>query len=306
MYEQQKATARLIEKGLLDTGRLDLVPEIFARDAQVHGPIYTIFMSPLENYDDIREHVIGNRTGFPDLNHSIHAQLAEGNRVVTFFTVSGTNTGVFVGQPATNRHMGGPGISVDTFNRDGRIIESWQTCDRTLNFTQLGALPPGLLPATFVAPEDHRPPAEVGVSDDTGASVQNKAVVTSLYEALSDGKMETMYDVIAEDFVARMPGLAGQTRDDFIDWVLSVHEALWLEASVDPIVAQGEWVSALVTMSGVHRGSYLGHEGTGRPIAFAGVDTWKVVDGKVVELYALPDNFALGIQVGAITLPGAG
>ena len=300
MYEQIKSTARLIENGLLDTGTLEIIPEIFAEDAQVHGPIYTVFMSPLENYDDIREHVIGNRTGFPDLHHQIHAQLAEGNRVVTFFTVSGTNTGVFVGQPPTNRHMGGPGISVDTFNSRGRIIESWQTCDRTLNFTQLGALPPGLLPATHVAPEDHRPPTEVGLSDDSSSIEANKDVVLSLYDALGNGKMDAIYDLLADDFVGRMPGLGGTTRQDFVDWAGAVHEALWLEPSIDPIVAQGDWVSALVTMSGVHRGEYLAARGTGRSVSFAGVDTWKVVDGRIVELYGLPDNFSLGMQVGAI------
>jgi predicted ester cyclase len=306
MYEQIKTTARLIENGLLDTGTLEIIPEIFAEDAQVHGPIYTIFMSPLENYDDIRDHVIGNRTGFPDLHHQIHAQLAEGNRVVTFFTVSGTNTGVFVGQPPTNKHMGGPGISVDTFNRRGRIIESWQTCDRTLNFTQLGALPPGLLPATHVAREDHRPPTEVGLSDDSSSIEDNKSVVMRLYDALGNGKIEAIYDLLADDFVGRMPGLGGTTRQDFVDWAATVHEALWLEASVDPVVAQGDWVAALVTMSGIHRGEYLGHPGTGRPVSYAGVDAWKVVDGRIVELYGLPDNFSLGLQVGAITLPGAG
>jgi len=306
MYEQIKTTARLIENGLLDTGTLEIIPEIFAEDAQVHGPIYTIFMSPLENYDDIRDHVIGNRTGFPDLRHQIHAQLAEGNRVVTFFTVSGTNTGVFVGQPPTNKHMGGPGISVDTFNRRGRIIESWQTCDRTLNFTQLGALPPGLLPATHVAAEDHRPPTEVGLADDSSSIEENKGVVMRLYDALGNGKIEAIYDLLADNFVGRMPGLGGTTRQDFVDWAATVHEALWLEASVDPLVAQGDWVSALVTMSGIHRGDYLGHAGTGRPVSFAGVDTWKVIDGRIVELYGLPDNFSLGLQVGAITLPGAG
>jgi predicted ester cyclase len=300
-----KTTARLIEKGLLDTGRLEIVPRIFADEARVHGPIYTIFMSPLMNHDDIREHVIGNRTGFPDLNHAIHAQIAEGDTVVTYFTVSGTNTGVFVGQPPTNRHMGGPGISVDTFDGSGRIVESWQTCDRTLNFTQLGALPPGLMPETHVAAEDHRPPAEVGLFDDPSPADANRAVVRALYDALSDGKIGTLDELLSDDFVGRMPGLPGPTKQDFLDWAEGVHAALWLEADVTRVVATGDWVAAQVTMSGVHRAEHLGQPASGRPVTYESVDTWKVSDGRVVELYGLPDNFSLGLQTGAIRLPGA-
>ena len=303
----RKATARLIEKGLLDTGRLEIIPEIFAPDAQVHGPIYTIFMSPLLSHGDIVDHVVGNRTGFPDLNHAIHAQLAEGDSVVTYFTVSGTNTGVFVGQPPTTRHMGGPGISVDTFDSDGRIVESWQTCDRTLNFTQLGALPPGLLPASHVAAEDHRPPAEVGLFDDRSPQTveANRGVVTRLYDALSDGKMATLDELVAADFVGRMPGLAGPGKQDLLDWAETAHAALWLEAKATRTVASGDWVAAQVTMAGVHRADYLGHSPTGRPVRYETVDTWKVRDGQVVELFGLPDNFSLGLQIGAIVLPGA-
>jgi predicted ester cyclase len=306
MHTDKPATARLIEKGLLDAGALELIPEIFAPEAEVRGPIYTVFMHPLLSHDDILEHVVGNRTGFPDLNHAIHAQLVDGNRVITYFTVSGTNDGVFVGQPPTHLHMGGPGISVDTFGEDGLIMSSWQTCDRTLNFTQLGALPPGLLPDTYVSPETHRPPTDVG-TDRPGASPEdNKGVVTRLYEAITDGKQATLDDLVSEDFVGRMAGLPGTTKDDFLAWAATVHGSLWIEARIVALAAQGDWVGAQVSMSGVHRGDILGQPATGQPVAYESVDTWKVVDGKVVGLYGLPDNFFLGVQVGAIVLPGAG
>jgi predicted ester cyclase len=249
--------------------------------------------------------VVGNRTGFPDLNHAIHNQLVEGNRIVTYFTVSGTNDGVFVGQPPTHLHMGGPGISVDTFDDDNLIVASWQTCDRTLNFTQLGALPPGLLPDTHVSPETHRPPADVG-TDRPGVSLdENKSVVARLYEAVTNGKAAELDELVADDFDGRMAGLPGPTKQEFLDWAATMHGSLWVEASADPMVAQGDWVAALTTMSGIHRGEYLGQPATGRPIAYQSVDTWKVVDGRVVALYGLPDNFFLGVQVGAIVLPGA-
>lgn len=297
-----KATARTIEKGLLDAGALEKIPDIFVPEARVRGPIYTIFMAPLQGYDDIREHVLGNRTGFPDLNHAIHAQIADGNGVVTYFTVSGTNTGVFVGQPPTDKHMGGPGISVEVMGPEGKIVESWQTCDRTLNFTQLGALPPGLLPDTHIAPEDFAPPPDLGSPGATASPEENKAVVTRLYEAYNAGDRDALAALLAPDFLGRMPGLAGTDAQSYLDYVDEVHGSLELRAEVELLVAEGDWVAALVRLTGFHRGEYLGRPGTNRPIAIESVDTWKVSGGKVVELFGLPDNFALGLQVGAIRI----
>jgi predicted ester cyclase len=297
-----KATARTIEKGLLDAGALEKIPDIFVPEARVRGPIYTIFMAPLEGLDDIREHVVGNRTGFPDLNHAIHAQIADGDGVVTYFTVSGTNTGPFVGQPPTGKHMGGPGISVEVMGPEGKIVQSWQTCDRTLNFTQLGALPPGLLPDTHIAPEDFAPPPDLGAPSDTASPEENKAVVTSLYQAYNAGDRAALAELLAPDFLGRMPGMVGTDAQSYLDYVEDVHRNLELKAEVQLLVAEGDWVAALVRLTGFHRGEYLGRPGTNRPIAIETVDTWKVSGGKVVELFGLPDNFALGLQVGAIRI----
>ena len=303
MLTDIKTTARTIEKGLLDAGTLEKIPDIFVPEASVRGPIYSIFMAPLHGHDDIRDHVVGNRTGFPDLNHAIHAQIADDDGVITYFTVSGTNTGVFVGQPPTNRHMGGPGISVEVMGPEGKIVRSWQTCDRTLNFTQLGALPPGRLPDTHIAPEDFAPPPDLGTAGDGSATpADNKAVVTRLYEAYNAGDTDALRTILAPDFLGRMPGLGGERAQDYLDYVDDVHRNLELHADPQVLVAEGDWVGAQVRLTGTHRGEYLGRPGTNRPVIIETVDTWKVVDGQIVELFGLPDNFALGLQVGAFRI----
>jgi steroid delta-isomerase-like uncharacterized protein len=42
-------------------------------------------------------------TGFPDMNWTVHEQIAEGEKVVTRFTWTGTHKGDFMGIPPTNK-----------------------------------------------------------------------------------------------------------------------------------------------------------------------------------------------------------
>ena len=300
MDSDKKTTARLIEKGVLDSGALELIPEIFAEDAQVHGPIYTIFLHPCRNHAEIEEHVVANRTGFPDLTHTIHGQLQDGNHVVTYFTVSGNNDGPFAGQPPTHRHMGGPGISVETFGEDGLIVDSWQTCDRTLNFTQLGALAPGLLPDYAVCREDARPAEPIGGDADPAVVAANKDTVARLYDAANAGDVDTMLALISPDAVIDMPGAEGTSREDFIAFVMKAREALAASQTAELLVGEGSLVAALVHFTGTHQGEYFDRPATGNAVDLEVFQTWRVEGGKVTALYGLPDWFSLAAQLGPV------
>jgi predicted ester cyclase len=54
----------------------------------------------------------------------IHQVIARDDYVVLRFTNSGTNTGRFMGNPATGKHAEWLGIGIYTV-RDGRITEGW-------------------------------------------------------------------------------------------------------------------------------------------------------------------------------------
>jgi len=51
-------------------------------------------------------------TGFPDYQTIIDDIFAEGDKVVARITMSGTNTGSFMGIPATGKHVSFTGISI--------------------------------------------------------------------------------------------------------------------------------------------------------------------------------------------------
>ena len=62
-------------------------------------------------------------TGLPDLRFDVHETISEGDRMVVYWTISGTHRGEFLGVPATNRKVAFSGITINQI-RNGQIIES--------------------------------------------------------------------------------------------------------------------------------------------------------------------------------------
>src|SRR5579871_452688 len=77
---------------------------------------------------------------FPDSRIEVESSIAEGDRVVTRWTITGTHRGPFQGIPATGQPVRFAGIE---FNRvvDGRIVEHWSMFDNLALLQQIGAMP---------------------------------------------------------------------------------------------------------------------------------------------------------------------
>jgi steroid delta-isomerase-like uncharacterized protein len=84
--------------------------------------------------------MIAFTTGFPDSRISIEACIAEGDTVVTRWTLTGTHQGMFQGIPPTGRAVRFNGIE---FNRvlKGRLVEHWSMFDNLALLQQIGAMP---------------------------------------------------------------------------------------------------------------------------------------------------------------------
>ncbi len=80
------------------------------------------------------------RAAFPDLQFTVEDQVAEGDRVVTRWTMRGTNTGSFLGLPATGRSVAVSGINIDRL-ANGKLVEHWRSADQLGMLQQLGLIP---------------------------------------------------------------------------------------------------------------------------------------------------------------------
>jgi steroid delta-isomerase-like uncharacterized protein len=85
----------------------------------------------------------GFRAAFPDLRMDAVDVLASGDRTVARVTVSGTQTGDFMGIPASGRHAQIDLIDIMRFDDAGLACEHWGVADMLSLLHQLGAIPVG-------------------------------------------------------------------------------------------------------------------------------------------------------------------
>ena len=90
--------------------------------------------------DGLKDALRSMRTGFSDLNFSIHEQISEGDKVASRFEWTGTHTGVFLGIPATGKPVRVWGIVIDRL-QDGKIKNTRIIMDTLGLMMQLGAIP---------------------------------------------------------------------------------------------------------------------------------------------------------------------
>ena len=79
-------------------------------------------------------------TGFPDMKWTVHEQIAEGEKVVTRFTWTGTHKGDFMGIPPTNKTVEVWGVVIDVV-KNKLFAESRIIMDSIGLLHQLGVMP---------------------------------------------------------------------------------------------------------------------------------------------------------------------
>ena len=62
-------------------------------------------------------------TGLPDLKFTVDDTISEGDKLVVYWTITGTHRGEFLGVPATNRKVSFSGITINQMG-NGKILES--------------------------------------------------------------------------------------------------------------------------------------------------------------------------------------
>ena len=77
--------------------------------------------------------------GFPDYQTIIDDLFAEGDKVAARITMSGTNTGSFMGIPPTGKYVSFTGIYIARL-ANGKIVEHWGEEDGVSLLQQLGVL----------------------------------------------------------------------------------------------------------------------------------------------------------------------
>ncbi len=111
---------------------LDAVRTYYHADAVYHAG-----SGDLTGREAIMSYYQGYYAGFPDFKGEVSMIVAEGDLVAHMAKVSGTNSGDFLGIPATGKFVSSSGMLM-TRMRDGKIIEEWECFDYSDVMRQLG------------------------------------------------------------------------------------------------------------------------------------------------------------------------
>jgi steroid delta-isomerase-like uncharacterized protein len=135
--EVNKALARRWVEELFNAGNLEVADEIIAPDHVHHDPTLPDIPPGPEGQKQV---VNLYRGAFTNAHISIEDQLAEGDRVVTRWTSSGTHQGELMGVAPTGNQVTITGVTINRVS-DAKIVESWTNYDALGMMQQIGAVP---------------------------------------------------------------------------------------------------------------------------------------------------------------------
>ena len=134
--EENKALARRVLEEMFNKGNLDVADKLLAPDyvnhdaampEDVHGP------------EGFKQYVSAYRSAFSDIHVEIEDQIAEGDKVVTRWTGTGTHDGELAGIPPTGNRVTLPGMEIVRIS-DGKLVEGWEGYDMMNLMRQLGVM----------------------------------------------------------------------------------------------------------------------------------------------------------------------
>ena len=138
MTQQNKDVARRWVEDVQTEHRLDVIDEIFAPDIVNHDAAGAL-PSP-QGADEIRAFFEAMFAAFPDFTAVVEDQIAEGDKVVTRKTVSGTHEGELMGIPPTGKRFEIPVIDIFRVV-GGKCTDHWSVVDQMGMMQQLGLMP---------------------------------------------------------------------------------------------------------------------------------------------------------------------
>jgi predicted ester cyclase len=136
--ENREKTRRVLEEAF-GQGKLEVVDEVLDPNFVCWDP--NSESGEIRGADTIKGEIEYFRNAIPDLTYTVEDQVAEGDKVVTRYTASGTHQGEFFGVAPTGNRIEMSGIQMDRFDESGKLVEEWPEYDLLGAMKQMGAVP---------------------------------------------------------------------------------------------------------------------------------------------------------------------
>ncbi|MFH8612871.1 ester cyclase [Streptomyces sp. NPDC018029] len=137
-------------------------------------------------------------------------------------------------------------------------------------------------------------------------TARNKAAFNRLHEAQSSGDLElfckAVDEVVAPDVLIRTPLPVDATGAEALKQVGAILFRAFpdLHVEVEDVIAERDKLVFRNTVTGTHRGAYMGVPPTGKSITYKEIMIVRFVDGRIAETWGLVDVLAQMKQLGLI------
>jgi serine phosphatase RsbU (regulator of sigma subunit) len=124
--EENKAIFRRYAEEVGNQHNFEIVDEIFERYIAHQPDGSTLQRGP----EDVKRFQGEYHSAFPDFHINIEEQIAEGDKVVSHYTIRGTHQGDFRGMAPTGKQIELKGVTTFRFSPEGKVVETWDSYDQ--------------------------------------------------------------------------------------------------------------------------------------------------------------------------------
>ncbi len=139
----------------------------------------------------------------------------------------------------------------------------------------------------------------------TDQEISNKATFRRFEEIVSSGNREliskTIDQVVEPDALIRTPLPIEETGAELLKEVFARLSRAFpdLDIMIEDLIAEGDMVVARNTVTGTHRGEYMGLPPTGKSITYNEIFIARFSDGRIAETWGVVDVLSQLKQLGA-------
>ena len=119
-------------------------------------------------------------------------------------------------------------------------------------------------------------------------------------EIVAAGEYDRLTEVLADGLVDHDPAPDQASGPRGIGEFWTTFKEAFPDVALEPVqvIATEDFVTAVLEVSGTHRGEFLGHEATGKSFRVRGIQVGKFEDGKMTDRWGATDTLGILQQLG--------
>jgi predicted ester cyclase len=142
-------------------------------------------------------------------------------------------------------------------------------------------------------------------SNPVSLQEENKEIVRRFYVAFGAGDIETIRELMHEDFSDHGETLFGSPQGrEVLEMGIGYMHNLFegFNVYLEDMIAEGDIVGVRGTMRCKNIGPWLGAEASGNNLEWKGLAIFRIEDGKIKERWFNSDSMNIAIQMGAVKI----